>query len=113
MRNKSMTLALSGLVAGLCLSAGELSAWQRSAMDDCKKEMEGCNKSHDKCKKDMEHCKKHVDKHDASSFERQLNSHNQNRFVQFSQEQKNKAMDMADKNKMDPNKAVDKVAAKK
>ncbi len=131
MKTKYMTLALSGLVAGLCLSVGNLSAWERSAMSDCKKDMDQCKKNvdlckkdssktsddcksmMDDCKKDMDQCKKNVDKNDGASFERQLNSYNQNRFVKFSSDQKVKAMDMADKNRMDPNDAVDKVAMKK
>ncbi|MFI5334450.1 MAG: hypothetical protein ACHQT8_04710 [Chlamydiales bacterium] len=131
MRKRAMTLALSGLIAGFCLTTGELSAWQRTATEDCKKEMDNCkqdanncNKEGGKksgkcrkmigsCKQNHRQCKKDAESSDEASFATNLNKSNRNLFKELTPDQKKNAMDYADKNKMSPNDAMAKVVTKK
>jgi len=121
--NKFKTVALTGIIAGFVLCTNGLSAWQKSAMNDCKKEMDDCKneasqctddratckKQAEQCKKDFEDCKKNVDQADAASFSAALTPYYGTQFQQFTADQRKKAMNYADGNKMSPDDAVSKV----
>jgi hypothetical protein len=124
---KFTSLALLGAVASMCLYTTGLSAWERTAMKDCKEDNDVCKKDVDKCKKDgssncqkvetkckdkLEKCKKDADKKDQGSFAASLSAFSKTQFQNFSEDQKKKAMDMADDNEMNPDDAVAKVAGK-
>ncbi len=125
MNKKLMNMAL-GLGACVCLFSGELSAWERSAMSDCKqdesdckKEAKGCTddkgtckKQAEQCKKDAEACKKSAQISDETSFMNALSPYSKSQFQKFSPDQKKKAMDMADGAKISPDDAVTKVMKK-
>lgn len=109
MRKKYVSLGLTGIAAAACLLTGELSAWQRTAMDECKKDVDNCTKGTEKCKKELEKCKKEAPNKDQESFSRALNKYNQHMFKDLKMDQQKKAMDYADNNAMSPDDAVSKV----
>ncbi len=86
MNKKFMALALLGVTAGISLQAEGEVAWQKKPIDECRKG-------------------------DASSFESSLSHYSAAKYRSFTPEQKKKAMDLADNNKMSPDDAVDKVAS--
>jgi hypothetical protein len=119
-----LTMAFGSLIAASCLFTNGLSAWERTAMDECKQEMNDCKddasqctgdramckRQAEQCKKDYEMCKKEVDQTDAASFANALSiPYYKTQFTQFSDSQRKRAMDYADGNKMKPDDAVAKV----
>jgi len=115
---------------GAMFSCASLSAWQRAAQEDCQKShkqcmqnvenckdsgssSDQCAKMEDMCKQNMKECKANIEKKDLASFEAALSSYSRTTFAKFSNDQKKKAMDYADKNTMSPDDAVTKVATSK
>lgn len=114
-------------IAAALFFAQDLSAWERTAKKECKQEYQDCKSEADskcatdpnKCKKMKEDCerkyhvcKKNAEKRDEESFQGQLSPSAFSKYQGFSNQQKIKAMDHADHNKMSPNDAVEKVAGK-
>jgi hypothetical protein len=98
------------MVAGACCLTNGLTAWQRSAMSDCKEDAKECTKSPDRCQRENEKCKHNANDKDLSSFSSELSTYSSMLFSRFTMDQKKQAMDNADKNKMSPDDAVGKVA---
>lgn len=108
----------------LSISTSSLCAWERKAMNTCKKEEQSCKKYANECKKNnpdckkkpetctrtAEECKEDVVADDTSSFEMTLSAYAKTLFSKFSPEQKKKALDLADGNKMPTDDAVAKIA---
>lgn len=97
MKRNFMMVALLGVTAGASLSANDQNqspnnqnnvAWQKKTLDETRKD-------------------------DESSFASQLSPYTHNYWRSFSPDQKKRAMDMADKNKMSPDDAVEKVQMEK
>jgi hypothetical protein len=104
------------VLTGICLYSNGISAWERTAKENCKKDEKSCEKKAkdkngdtSKCEKQMDQCKKEAPKTDEDSFASSLSHHSRSQFRNFTPEQKRKAMDYADKNRMSPEDAVAKV----
>jgi hypothetical protein len=122
MNSKLITLALLGITTGV-LYSGELMAWQRTAKKECTQDYKDCQKDADKCtksdksckrqsdscKRDKESCMKDVERDDMDEFREELSDLSLSQFEKFTPDQKKKAMDYADNNKMKPDDAVQKV----
>lgn len=126
---KTLTSLTVLSAACFCLATSGLSAWERSALEKCKQDMSNCQSDVDRCKKTaknsndckkmmekcnatMDMCKRDADKTDESSFANALSPGNKAQFTGLSADQKKKAMDMADGNKMDPDDALAKTLGK-
>ena len=116
---------LSAVVLGLSLYAGELSAWERSAMKMCKQHHQECMKDAKactsdpatckeqkaKCKPALQQCKQDVPSSDANSFAMACSNYYRNKFNKMTMDEKKQIMDFADKNKMAPDDAVKQMMA--
>lgn len=100
MLRKTTTLTLLALVAGICLDA-ELSAWSRKPMDSARCKQEG---------KTMRRCIKENTEDNEYIFGTILSTQSFKVFNDFSAAEKQRAMDYADNNQMDPDAAVAKVS---
>lgn len=123
MSKKLIAVSMLSLVAGVCFYGNHLSAWERHAMNDCKhsekdckSESKKCNKKDGSCKEmsatckeDYNECKADAKGDDMSSFKYHLSPYSKSLFENFTPKQREKAMDLADKNKMSPDDAVMKV----
>lgn len=112
--------------AGFCLCASHLSAWERTAMSNCKKNEQECKKDakkctdepasckqqKEKCKMHMEGCKKDAATADTNSFAAALSNSQRSQFNKMSMDQKKQVMDWSDGNKMNPDDAVVKMMKK-
>lgn len=119
-------MSICGLITGCILSSSALDAWERTAEQDCtanekscrrnadiqcdQGSPEDCDEMKDACEKKRKECQARADKKDEESFQSELNPRTFSKYQGFSSEQKIKAMDYADKNRMSPNDAVDKVS---
>jgi hypothetical protein len=115
-----------GVVAGSCLCTLSLSAWERSALETCKKEdrkyMKWVKRKSNKltpdecallkaaCDEQWLDCINNAAQNDENSFIIELDPIEYAKYQDFSDELKMKAMDYADEHKMSPNTAVKKVA---
>jgi hypothetical protein len=116
-KNKNfMTMALLGMAAGVCFFANDLTAWQRSAMSECKQDANDCKEdagdskqAQDKCMRKSKRCEGNASGSDESSFANELSAYSKSTFMKFTTDQKKQAMDAADNNKMTPDEAVAKV----
>lgn len=97
--SKIAMIALIGF-AGVCLNLSELSAWERTPMDEARCKDEG---------KTLRRCKKENAEDNEYVFGTLLTTQTFKVFNDFSPEEKKQAMDYADHNAMDPNDAVAKV----
>jgi hypothetical protein len=86
MTKKFIALALLGVTAGISLQAEGEVAWQKKPLDECRKG-------------------------DAGTFENSLSPYAMGKYRTFNADQKKKAMDYADNNKMSPDDAVERVSA--
>ena len=116
------TVIFFGATLATCLFTNGLHAWQRTAMEDCKKKDATCMKDADKktdaaakakakeeCKRNMEMCKKNANASDEDSFSSALSQNSRKQYMTMDSSQRTKAMDYADGNKMSPDDAVMKV----
>jgi hypothetical protein len=93
MKKRSFTsLVLAGVAASAVLYANDPVAWEKKTPDKCVKES---------------------GKADESSFASSLSPYTYGMYKDFTPDQKKRAMDFADHNKMSPDDAVMKVAGKK
>ncbi len=97
MRNTS--LILFSIAA---LTCSDLAAWQRQSKIDCQNKKKACEQA-------VDNCEKQISKRDESNFAASLNSVNRAKFYKFTPEQKKRAMNAADNNRMTPNEAVSKI----
>ncbi len=102
-----------------------LNAWERTAKRDCEdmkdqcqknaeqtcnsQDKESCKQMKEDCKMQYDQCKRDIEKTDEKSFSSALSFMVSRKFNDFTHKEKVKAMDYADKNKMDPDAAVEKV----
>ena len=107
------------------LSWSLLNAWERSAFKLCNKNEQECLKNARLCSEGYSECKQREQlcienvkqcletslKNDEISFSTLLNTYYFDKFEKFNSDQKQKAMDYADNNKMTPNDAVAEVLA--
>ncbi len=84
--------------------------------DSCKQEnsdcVDKCKEKSTKCDENNTACKKEIPQSDESSFKSAMGYRARMKYNKFTPEQKTKAMDLADNNKMTPDEAVNKVAGK-
>jgi hypothetical protein len=103
MKTKNFTkLAILTLASTACLSTSELSAWESKPVN------------YSKCRKDGksdERCQKENREDNLYTFGAELSTDSFTTFNDFTDDQKNKAMSLADGNKMSPDDAVAKVQA--
>lgn len=109
---------------------GSLNAWERTAKQDCEKnkkqcqadadractsssDQNQCRKMKDDCKTQYDQCEKKIKQNDENSFSNALGPFDKTNFNSLSSDDKTKAMDYADKNKMSPSDAVEKVMSGK
>jgi len=99
---KNITLTLMGIASVICLYVGDLSAWERRPLDLNHCRQDGL--SDDRCRKQWAEDNQH-------DFETYLGSDAYKIYENFTPDQKLSAMDMADRNAMDPDVAVSKVGS--
>jgi hypothetical protein len=103
MTKKILSLCLLCMTLGVCTCA---SAWERTALDDCKKAAKTCKKTANQCKQENQLCQKRAQANDLASFEATLSPAAKSQFAQLPRLRQIKAMNYADHSNMPPDAAV-------
>lgn len=103
MKNKKMIAwTILSITTSFSLFAAEEVAWQRKQVDTSRCKRDG---------KTMQRCQEEVAEDNKYNFESELSPDVYKVYEDFTDDQKNTAMDYADRNRMTPNDAVRRVSA--